>query len=99
MDPASLPLEAGRGNSVWVKDPVLLWLWCRLAAVASIRPLAWDSPYALGAALNRKKQNKTRKTNQKTPHLNSLPLLKPYFQMRPRAEALGVRTSASFVGT
>ena len=21
----------------WVKDPVLLWLWCRLAAVAQIQ--------------------------------------------------------------
>ena len=35
----------------WVKDPVLLWLWCRLEAVAPIRTLAWESPYAVGAAL------------------------------------------------
>ena len=26
-------------------------LWCRPAATALIRPLAWDSPYATGAAL------------------------------------------------
>ena len=32
-------------------DPVLLWLWCRLAAVALIGPLAWEPPYDLGAAL------------------------------------------------
>ena len=25
-------------------DPALLWLWCRQAAVAPIRPLAWESP-------------------------------------------------------
>ena len=25
-------------------DPVLLWLWCRLAATASIGPLAWEQP-------------------------------------------------------
>ena len=25
-------------------DPALLWLWCRLAAVALIRPLAWEPP-------------------------------------------------------
>ena len=25
-------------------DPVLLWLWCRPAAVAPIRPLAWEPP-------------------------------------------------------
>ena len=52
----------------WVKDPVLkrsighrcgsdlawLWLWCGLAAVAPIQPLAWELPYAMGAALKRK---------------------------------------------
>ena len=27
------------------------WLWCRLAAAAPIRPLAWEPPYAKGAAL------------------------------------------------
>ena len=29
-------------------DPALLWLWCRLAAAALIRPLAWEPPYAPG---------------------------------------------------
>ena len=32
-------------------DPVLLWLWYRLAAVAPIGPLAWELPYATSAAL------------------------------------------------
>ena len=32
-------------------DPVLLWLWYRPAAVALILPLAWEPPYAVGAAL------------------------------------------------
>ena len=27
-------------------DSTLLWLWYRLAAAASIRPLAWEPPYA-----------------------------------------------------
>ena len=36
-------------------DPVLLWLWCRSAAVAPIRPLAWKLPYATRAALKSKK--------------------------------------------
>ena len=31
-------------------DPTLLWLWHRLAATAPIRPLAWESPYAVGVA-------------------------------------------------
>jgi len=29
-------------------DPALLWLWCRLAAAAPIRPLAWEPPCAMG---------------------------------------------------
>ena len=32
--------------------PGLLWLGCRPAAAASNRPLAWELPYAAGAALN-----------------------------------------------
>ena len=37
-------------------DPSLLW-W-RLAAVALIRPLAWELPYAACVALKRKKKKK-----------------------------------------
>ena len=37
-------------------DPVLLWLWCRLVAVALIQPLAWEPPYAVGVALKSKKK-------------------------------------------
>ena len=29
-------------------DLKLLWLWCRPAATALIRPLAWEPPYATG---------------------------------------------------
>ena len=36
-------------------DPALLWLWCRLAAVSLIRPLAWELPSAMGVALKSKK--------------------------------------------
>ena len=32
-------------------------LWCRLAAVALIRPLAWKLPCAAGEALKKKKEN------------------------------------------
>ena len=43
-------------------DLVLLWLWHRPAAVALIRPLAWELPYAAGAALKRtKRKTKTKK--------------------------------------
>ena len=47
------------GLAQWVKDLVLLWLWCRPAAVVPIRPLAWELPYALGVALKSKKKKKT----------------------------------------
>ena len=39
-------------------DLALLWLWRRPAATAPIRPLAWEPPYALGAALKRQKDKK-----------------------------------------
>ena len=43
-------------------DPTRLWLWLGPAAVALIRPLAWELPSAVGVDL--KKQ--TKKTPQKT---------------------------------
>ena len=55
------------GLAQWVKDQALpqavvqvedvaqdlgsLWLWCRLAAAAPIRPLTWELPYGAGVAL------------------------------------------------
>ena len=38
-------------------DPVLLWLWCRLAATALIGPLAWEPPHATSAAQKRQNTN------------------------------------------
>ena len=37
-------------------DLALLWLWHRLAAATLIQPLAWELPFAAGAALNSKKK-------------------------------------------
>ena len=67
------------GLTQWVKDPVLLWghrhgsdstllwLWRGMAATTPIRPLAWEPPYAEGAAVERKKKKKkvTHPNNRK----------------------------------
>ena len=37
-------------------DLVLLWLWCKLAAVAPVTSLAWECPYSAGAALKKIKK-------------------------------------------
>ena len=43
-------------------DSALMWLWRRpAAATASIGPLAWEPPYAAGAALKRQKDNNNNK--------------------------------------
>ena len=55
-DAGSIP-----GPIQWVKNLVLLWLSCRLAATAPIRPLAWELPYAASTAL----KNKTKKSQGK----------------------------------
>ena len=43
-------------------DPVLLWLWRRPVAPAPIRLLAWESPYAAGAAQEIAKRQKKKKS-------------------------------------
>ena len=39
----------------------MLWLWRRLSVAAPIRPLAWEPPYAAGAALKRPKKKKKKR--------------------------------------
>ena len=66
----SLALLSGWGSGVAVScdvgrrpglDPELLWLWCRPAATALIRPLAWEPPYGACVALKRQKDQKKKK--------------------------------------
>ena len=45
-------------------DLALLWLWYRPAAVALIRPLAWEPRYASSAALKSKKKKKTKNNRE-----------------------------------
>ena len=39
---------------------MLLWLWHRLAAASPIQPLAWELPYATGAAVKGKGEKKRK---------------------------------------
>ena len=43
------------GLAQWVKDLEWLLLWYRPATIAPIRPLAWESQYAIDVALKSKK--------------------------------------------
>ena len=65
------------GLAQWVKNPALLWLWLRPAASALVRPLAWETPYAVDVSLKSKKK-KSHKNEVKdlfectfTSHLSS----------------------------
>jgi len=43
-------------------DPMLLWLWRRPVATAPIQPLAWEPPYAAGAAQEMAKRQKKKRS-------------------------------------
>ena len=60
-NPTSVHKDAGLIPSLtrWAKDLALLWLWSRPAATALIQPLAWEFPYAMGAAPKRPKKQQT----------------------------------------
>ena len=48
-----------------VSDLAWLWLWLWPAAMALIRPLAWEPPYALGVALKGQKEQKRKERKEK----------------------------------
>ena len=52
---ASIP-----GLTRWVMDLALLWLWHRQSAIAPNGPLAWEPPYAVGAALEKQANKQTK---------------------------------------
>ena len=75
------------GLAQWVKDMALpwalvyvadaawvlyCWLWCKLAAVAPIQPLAWELPNApkKQKAKNKKQKNKKQKKKKKPKNKN-----------------------------
>ena len=71
----------GKGSSVAVSrslsrrcdlDPAFrqLWLWHKLAAAAPFPPLAWEPPYAAGAALEKAERQIKKKKNLAKSKLN-----------------------------
>ena len=44
---------------------MLLCLWCRPVAIASIQPLAWEPPYARGVAIKKKKRKEKKGKEKK----------------------------------
>ena len=64
------PHSVGEGSSIVMScgvgrrhssDLALLWLWCMLTAIALIRPLIWEPPYAEGVALEKKTKDQKQK--------------------------------------
>ena len=82
---SGIALSYGVGHR-YGSDPMLLWLWHRLEAVAPIRPLAWEPPYAVGEALKRPPapQKKKWDTIQKRHKLYSS------FTFLPHSSTLGI---------
>ena len=58
-------------------DPTLLWLWHRPVAAAPSRPVAWEPPYAAGAALEEDKKKMTNLI------MEDFPVQGAIFQPRP----------------
>ena len=71
-------------------DLVLMWLWLRPAATAPIRLLAWEPPYASGAALKgQKTKDKKKKKKIKKIRLNAFKMLLSYSEiMSPHFKAI-----------
>ena len=57
-------MSCGVGHSR-SSNHTLLWLWHRPVATAPMRPLALELPYALGAAIERKKEKEKEKERKK----------------------------------
>ena len=57
-------MSCGVGHRLGL-DLALLWPWRRPAATAPIRPLAWEPPCTMGAALENTKKTKKKKKKKR----------------------------------
>ena len=73
-------------------DPAVLWLWCRLTATAPIQPLAWEPPYASGAAEEWQKDKKKKKKKKMNSRVHMLGNQKKF------VEIIGLRNIAYILG-
>ena len=55
-------------------DPMLLWLWCRLVTTAPIGPVAWEPPYAMGAALKKKTKDQKKEREREEESVGPPPI-------------------------
>ena len=68
------------GHELWCRSQMRLggftwlWLWCRPAAAVAIQPLAWELPYATGAALKRQGAGKDFPQTPRLPQTLATPL-------------------------
>ena len=65
---SEMRIQHCRGCSIGCRrslDLTLPWLWCKLAAIAPIRPLAWEPPCVMGAAQEMAKSQKEIKIIKK----------------------------------
>ena len=65
-------LRIQRFHELWCRSRHsldLVWLWCKIAAVALIGPLAWEPLYAAGVAI-KKKKTKKKGENMEWPSLH-----------------------------
>ena len=77
-------------------DPKLLWLWHRPVATATIRPLAWEPPHAVSAALEKTKKLKLKlKKIKRRNILSNSPLL--HFQKPPSQSLLTLSQNSSII--
>ena len=51
---------------LWMKlESQLLWLWHKPSATALTRPLAWESPYAVGVAKKEERERERKEGRRK----------------------------------